>query len=125
MIIITADHGREFKTNTEDRILNYKDIDLLHVPLFIKLPNQERGEINKNLVSNIDIVPTIADVLGIDLDWNFGKKKNIDLLVSLRLQDFCGLNFCGPGHLRIQKKRHLRIQTFADPDICGTRHLRT
>ncbi|WP_311029957.1 sulfatase-like hydrolase/transferase [Mesorhizobium koreense] len=71
MIIITADHGREFKTNTEDRILNYKDVDLLHVPLLIKLPNQERGEINKNLVSNIDIVPTIADVLGIDLNWKF------------------------------------------------------
>jgi len=39
----------------------------------IKLPNSNKGKIVKELVQNIDIYPTVLDVLGID------KPKNITL----------------------------------------------
>jgi hypothetical protein len=37
------------------------------VPLFIKLPGQKTGAVNDRNVESIDILPTIADVLGITL----------------------------------------------------------
>ena len=37
------------------------------MPLFVKLPDQRRGRIDDSIVETTDIVPTIADVLDIDL----------------------------------------------------------
>jgi hypothetical protein len=41
--------------------------DILSVPLFIKRPYQTEGETSDRLVESVDILPTIADVLGIEL----------------------------------------------------------
>jgi len=43
--------------------------DLAFVPLFFKRPGQEKGAIVDTHVRTMDIVPTIADVLGIRIPW--------------------------------------------------------
>ena len=40
------------------------------MPLFIKLPGQRRGRIISRPVRTIDLLPTIADVLGIRIPWH-------------------------------------------------------
>jgi hypothetical protein len=39
------------------------------VPLFIKAPGQMEGQVDESLVRTIDIVPTIADLLGTEVWW--------------------------------------------------------
>ena len=39
------------------------------VPLFIKAPSQQRGSINDKPLETIDILPTLAAILKVDLPW--------------------------------------------------------
>ncbi len=69
-IIITADHGASFQVNDFRRALsqtNYQDI--LRVPFFVKKPYQTAGYINDRNVEPVDIVPTIADAVGVSVPW--------------------------------------------------------
>ncbi|MBW2031857.1 MAG: hypothetical protein JRJ31_22630 [Deltaproteobacteria bacterium] len=44
-------------------------MDLLGVPLLIKAPNQKRGVVSDCKMESIDILPTMAHLLGITLPW--------------------------------------------------------
>lgn len=68
LIVITADHGVSFRPGDKRRPLtqsNYQDI--LPVPLLIKVPDQHEAVVSDRNVETIDILPTIADILGITL----------------------------------------------------------
>jgi hypothetical protein len=70
LLVITADHGVSFRPRTSRRAPspdNYADITA--VPLFIKAPYQETGEVSDLNIESIDILPTMADILGIQLAW--------------------------------------------------------
>lgn len=69
LIVVTADHGVSFKRGQFDRRnVNESNIDEISpVPLFVKAPDQPKGRIDDSIVETTDIVPTIADVLGIEL----------------------------------------------------------
>jgi hypothetical protein len=70
LLVITADHGASFRALTSRRAPtpeNYADI--MAVPLFIKAPFQEKGEISDRNIESIDILPTMAEILGIKLPW--------------------------------------------------------
>jgi hypothetical protein len=72
MVIVVADHGASFVPG-EHRRWPYDDNrdDLYRVPLFIKYPNQTVGEIRDEPVFGIDVMPTIAEVLGVSTAWDF------------------------------------------------------
>lgn len=69
LIVVTADHGVSFEQGQFDRRkANEENIDEISpVPLFVKEPGQEKGRIDDSIVETTDILPTIADVLGIEL----------------------------------------------------------
>ena len=70
LIVITADHGASFRPGDSFRTIsdsNYQDI--LTVPLFVKLPNSTKVAIIDRNVESIDILPTVADALGIKLGF--------------------------------------------------------
>lgn len=70
LIVVTADHGISFKSNDFRRQLTDTNLqDIMSVPLFIKTPNQQQGVISDRNVETIDILPTIADILGSELPW--------------------------------------------------------
>jgi hypothetical protein len=70
LVVVTADHGRSFEPNTSSRRITPQTIDsTAYSPLFIKLPYQARGQIDDSNVMAYDILPTIADILGVDLPW--------------------------------------------------------
>ncbi len=63
MLIITADHGEEFREHGDfDHLPKLYD-ELIHVPLIIYDSDLESRRIN-SIVSLIDIAPTILDLLG-------------------------------------------------------------
>jgi hypothetical protein len=70
LIIISSDHGKSFRPGQPKRIITETNApDLLQVPLFVKYPGQREGRQVERVVSNLDIVPTIADVIRARIPW--------------------------------------------------------
>lgn len=70
LLVVTADHGVSFRPGQSQRFVtegNHEDI--MWVPLFVKSPGQQQGRIDDRNVETIDIMPTIANALGIPLSW--------------------------------------------------------
>lgn len=70
LIIVTADHGASFQAGSpmrEVRQDNFRDI--ISVPLFIKDPFQSMSRVDDRPAQTIDILPTIADMLEVDLPF--------------------------------------------------------
>ena len=66
LLVITADHGIAF---TEGESLRGPADEVVPevamVPLFMKLPGQIKGTVDPRVVFTIDVLPTIADAIGI------------------------------------------------------------
>ena len=71
MIVVTADNGESFLHRDANRHLATPRTveDIADTPLFIKRPFQHAGRISDRHVRTEDILPTIADVLGIRMPW--------------------------------------------------------
>jgi len=70
LIVVTADHGVSFRPGDRRRGPTRTNLqDVAYVPLFLKRPDQREAVIVDDHVETVDIVPTIADVLGITIPW--------------------------------------------------------
>lgn len=75
LFIVTADHGVSFDPRAPGRDLVVEDGEavnaepLLRVPLFVKRPGQKEGGVSNREVQLIDIMPTVADVVGVQIPW--------------------------------------------------------
>jgi hypothetical protein len=71
LVIVTADHGETFRPGAPRRVVMRRNLaDIAFVPLFVKLPGQKRGRIDDAAAKSVDILPTIADVLGSRVPWH-------------------------------------------------------
>ena len=67
---MTADHGLAFKPGLSRRTINRRTFgEIAGVPLFIKAPGQRAGRIVDAPARTIDILPTVADQLGVAMPW--------------------------------------------------------
>lgn len=70
LIVLTADHGAAFMGGEPMRGLSEANASqVLWTPLFVKVPGQEEGAVDDRPTETIDVVPTIADVLGVEIPW--------------------------------------------------------
>jgi Sulfatase len=70
LIVVTADHGVSFRGGDLRRRPTRTNLaELAFTPLFMKLPGQDRRVVDEH-IQTVDIVPTIADVLGIKIPWH-------------------------------------------------------
>ena len=70
LIVVASDHGVSFRPGGSRRRLteaNFKDI--LTVPLLIKAPHQKQGQVSDRPTPTTDILPSIADLLGVPAPW--------------------------------------------------------
>jgi hypothetical protein len=75
LLVITSDHGASYLPEAPGRALT--EVDgvpvnaelMLRVPLLIKLPFQAQGVVSDREVQHIDLVPTIADILELEMTW--------------------------------------------------------
>jgi len=92
LVIVVADHGVSFRPGQPRRKPTPGNLqDIAFVPLFVKLPHQHAARIDDGFAQTIDVVPTIAHVLGVKFPWHLdgrslvGRKLARDGLVDLRL----------------------------------------
>ncbi len=70
LVVVVADHGVSFRAGEGRRPLTADNLaDIVNVPMFVKLPGQRRGRVDDRAARSVDLLPTIADVLGIRLPW--------------------------------------------------------
>jgi sulfatase-like protein len=71
MFVVLADHGYSFRVNVKSRrqVSNRNIGEIAPVPFFVKTPGQTVGRVDHSLIRNIDLLPTIADVLGVKTPW--------------------------------------------------------
>jgi hypothetical protein len=70
LVIVTSDHGGAFVPGEPHRTATpatYKE--LIATPLLVKLPHQHTAAVDPRPASGLDIVPTIAQVVGTRVPW--------------------------------------------------------
>ena len=79
LVIVTADHGATVASEGFYRYYNEDNAaDLMFTPLMIKFPNQREGMVSEAPSEVVDIVPTIADVLDVDIPWDVDGASLLD-----------------------------------------------
>ena len=70
MVVVVADHGASFRLDEPRREPTEANLaDIMSVPLFVKAPGQEKGEVDRRAARTRDVLPTIADGIGAELPW--------------------------------------------------------
>lgn len=85
LLIVTADHGVSFHPGVSWRSITPDTLaQLVAVPLFIKVPYQQEGMIHDEPREILQILPTIADVLEVDVPWSMNARSVFELSSSAR-----------------------------------------
>ncbi len=73
LLVVTSDHGTNITPPDIGRmkVTDANREEVYRVPLFIKVPGQVSGEIRDDSAQNLDVLPSIVDVLGAEVDWDF------------------------------------------------------
>lgn len=72
LIVVTSDHGDSFSEGVSGRAMDDAQraaAELAWVPLFIKAPGQTAGRVDDRNWEHVDLLPTIADHLGLTVPW--------------------------------------------------------
>ena len=113
LLVVTADHGVSFRGDDQRRRATRTNLDdVAFMPLFVKLPGQRKGRVEDGYARTIDILPTIAKVLGIRMPWRVEGKP----LVGRRLPrdgTITVVNDGGQTSGRLSALRRKRVQTLA------------
>jgi sulfatase-like protein len=99
LLVVMADHGYSFEVGVKSRRqVTERNIDeIAPVPFFVKTPGQTEGRVDHSLVRNVDLLPTITDVLGVRTPWQadghsvFAAMTQAREHVSLMRRDFSRL----------------------------------
>ena len=79
LLIVLADHGVSIRRGQLSRKVDPRHPtnlqDIVFPPLFVKYPNQRVAKVVKGHTQTIDVVPTIADVLGVRIPWHVDGKS--------------------------------------------------
>ena len=75
IVVLTADHGAAFTPGRPRRNLlaEHEDTvlaEIMPVPLFVKLPGQREGVVHDDSVELIDVLPTLAEILEVEVPWS-------------------------------------------------------
>lgn len=75
LIVVTADHGVTFQAGATARGLGDEPLrpdtmhDMAWVPLIVKAPGQTAGRVDDRNALTVDVLPTIAETVGVDIPW--------------------------------------------------------
>ncbi len=104
LVIVTADHGISFRGGDLRRRPTRTNLaELAFTPLFVKLPGQDRGRVVDRHVQTLDILPTIADVLGIRIPWQTDGSSALDRRAGSSRVDVAGVS--APYAVALRQRR--------------------
>ncbi|HLU42189.1 MAG TPA: sulfatase-like hydrolase/transferase [Microthrixaceae bacterium] len=79
LVIVTADHGVSFRPANPLRPLSDDNAaDILWTPLIVKAPGQTEPQVLDHPTESVDVLPTIADLLGVELPWEVDGRSIFD-----------------------------------------------
>ena len=76
IVVVVADHGVGLQPGATPRPTTTENMtedayaDMLPVPMLVRGPGIEAGAVNDENVQTIDLMPTLAALLGIDIPWS-------------------------------------------------------
>ncbi len=71
LVVVVADHGIAFEAGSPTRHPTGDNVqEIYRVPLLIKAPGQTEGQTDDRNAMLIDVVPTVIDLLDIQVDWD-------------------------------------------------------
>jgi hypothetical protein len=96
LFMVVADHGIAFEVGVKERrqVSESNFEQVAAVPFFVKRPGQAEGQVDDSIVRILDVVPTIADVLGARVWWKhdgtsvFSSAARSRSTVSMPRRDF-------------------------------------
>jgi len=120
LLVVVADHGYSFRVGVKSRRLvsdaNIEEIG--PVPFFVKAPGQMHGAVNESLVRNMEVLPTVADLLGVRIPWRIdGHSAFSDVVrdrdaVQIPTRDFSRVIRIGRAELE-RRRNELRLRQAA------------
>ncbi|CAN5872518.1 hypothetical protein BH23ACT2_BH23ACT2_30230 [soil metagenome] len=70
VVVVTSDHGVAFEADRHARIVDPgTQVANGWTPLFVKEPGQTEGSVVDDNVNALDVVPTVADLAGVEVGW--------------------------------------------------------
>jgi Sulfatase len=70
LVVLTADHGAGWTPGEKPRRLGPRNApQLMWVPAFVKAPRQDQGRVDDRNFEQVDLLPTVADLLGVRVPW--------------------------------------------------------
>jgi len=94
LIVVTADHGISFEVGESRRSATQSNAyEIGMVPLFIKAPNQDEGRVDPKPARSIDVLPTLADHLGVQIPWDHDGRsllEEVDPPPNLTIESISG-----------------------------------
>jgi len=71
LVVVMADHGIAFEAGSPTRQPTSQNLqEIYRVPLLVKAPGQTEGQTDDRNAMLIDVVPTVIDLLDIQVDWD-------------------------------------------------------
>jgi len=71
VVVVAGDHGASFEPGESIRSIEDRNLDdIAYAPLLIKAPGQEDGAVDDRNVLTVDVVPTVAALLGTEPTWD-------------------------------------------------------
>ncbi len=70
LIVVVGDHGASFEPEADMRLPTEATLDrIAYTPLLIKEPGQAAGRIDDSNLVGVDVLPTVAAALELEVDW--------------------------------------------------------
>jgi Sulfatase len=112
LFIVVADHGIAFEVGVKERrqVSETNLEQVAAVPFFVKAPGQTEGRVDDHVVRNLDVVPTVADLLHTRVWWKhdgrsaFSAAERARFTVSMTRRDFSRVISRGLGEF--ERRRH-------------------
>jgi hypothetical protein len=71
LIVVTADHGNSFVPEEPWRGVSDANLaEVMWTPLIVKAPGQDVGRVDDGNVEAVDVLPTVADILDVEVPWD-------------------------------------------------------
>ncbi len=71
-VVVMSDHGTGMTPpDLGRRFTGRNESDVLRIPLFVKAADQETGEVRDERAHTYDVLPSLIDLLGIEVGWEF------------------------------------------------------
>lgn len=79
VVVVTSDHGVSFQPGHSLRAIRpASQVEIAWVPLLVKAPGQTEGQVVDDDVWLVDVLPTIAELVGVEVPWALDGSSLLD-----------------------------------------------